>query len=126
MVGGGDEEEPDELDVALIATPRIEPGDKIARERMLFDYKVRETKFAGPTMFSRGDTTYANQNGEFICKQRSTSIRYLAEEARKRGAPLVVIDITPQKHWGRLDGVPRRGGGVEKGAQLIGVFTFRI
>jgi len=64
--------------------PRIRPGDKITRSRMLFDYKVTQTGFAGPTMFSRGDTEYVNQNGEFICKQRSTSIRYLAEEARKR------------------------------------------
>ncbi len=64
--------------------PRIRPGDLIKRDRMLFDYKVANTKFAGPTMFSRGDTTYVNQRGEFICKQRSTSIRYLAEEARKR------------------------------------------
>jgi len=64
--------------------PRIEPGDAITRDRMLFDYKVTQTKFAGPTMFSRGDTTYVNQRGEIVCKQRSTSIRYLAEEARKR------------------------------------------
>ena len=62
--------------------PRIEPGDRIALERMLFDYKVTETKFAGPTMFSRGDTTYIKQRGEVVCKQRSTSIRYLAEKAR--------------------------------------------
>jgi acyl dehydratase len=64
--------------------PRIEPGDGIRGERMLFDYRVTETKFAGPTMFSRGDTTYINQRGEMIAKQRSTSIRYLAEEARRR------------------------------------------
>jgi acyl dehydratase len=64
--------------------PRIEPGDRIKGERMLFDYRVTDTKFAGPTMFSRGDTTYINQRGEMIAKQRSTSIRYLAEEARKR------------------------------------------
>ena len=64
--------------------PRIRPGDKITRSRMLFDYKLTQTGFAGPTMFSRGDTEYVNQSGEFICKQRSTSIRYLAEEARKR------------------------------------------
>jgi hypothetical protein len=64
--------------------PRIEPGDLISRDRMLFDYKVTQTKFAGPTMFSRGDTNYVNQRGEFIAKQRSTSIRYLAEEAVKR------------------------------------------
>jgi hypothetical protein len=64
--------------------PRIEQGDRIKGERMLFDYRVTETKFAGPTMFSRGDTTYINQRGEMVAKQRSTSIRYLAEEARKR------------------------------------------
>jgi len=52
---------------------------------MLFDYKVAETKFSGPTMFSRGDTTYINQRGQVICKQRSTSVRYLAENARKLG-----------------------------------------
>jgi acyl dehydratase len=63
--------------------PRIEPGDRISQDRMLFDYKVSETKFAGPTMFSRGDTTYINQRGELVCKQRSTSVRYLAENARK-------------------------------------------
>ena len=69
--------------------PRIEPGDRLNLERMLFDYKVTETKFAGPTMFSRGDTTYINQRGELVAKQRSTSIRYLAEEARpaQRASP---------------------------------------
>ncbi|MCL4421856.1 MAG: MaoC family dehydratase N-terminal domain-containing protein [Actinobacteria bacterium] len=64
--------------------PRIEPGDCVHMERMLFDYRVTRTSFAGPTMFSRGDTTYINQRGEIIAKQRSTSIRYLVEEARKR------------------------------------------
>ena len=33
--------------------PRIEPGDRISHDRMLFDYKVAETKFSGPTMFSQ-------------------------------------------------------------------------
>lgn len=64
--------------------PRIKPGDRVAQDRMLFDYRVTNTGFAGPTMFSRGDTTYVRNDGTFICKQRSTSIRYLAEEARKR------------------------------------------
>jgi len=63
--------------------PRIEPGDEIRLERMLFDYRVTETSFAGPTMFSRGDTTYINQRGELVAKQRSTSIRYLVEEAQR-------------------------------------------
>ena len=65
--------------------PRILPGDRFRHERMLFDYKVTETRFAGPTMFSRGDTTYVNQRGEIVCKQRSTSIRYRADLARERG-----------------------------------------
>ena len=66
--------------------PAIRPDDLIRSERMLFDYVVKETKFAGPTMFSRGDTTYINQKGEIIARQRSTSIRYLVEEALKRAA----------------------------------------
>jgi len=49
---------------------------------VLFDYRVTHTKFAGPTMFSRGDTTYKNQRGQTVAKQRSTSIRYLASNAR--------------------------------------------
>ncbi len=65
--------------------PRIVPGDRLRQDRMLFDYKVAETKFAGPTMFSRGDTTYIDQHGVVVCKQRSTSVRYLASEARERG-----------------------------------------
>ena len=65
--------------------PRIFPGDQIRLDRMFFDYKVRDTKFAGPTMFSRGDTLYINQRGEVVARQRSTSVRYIAEEARKRG-----------------------------------------
>ncbi len=65
--------------------PRILVGDRFRHERMLFDYKLTETKFAGPTMFSRGDTTYVNQRGEIVCKQRSTSIRYRADLARERG-----------------------------------------
>jgi hypothetical protein len=65
--------------------PRIFPGDLIRMERRFVDYKIADTKFAGPTMFSRGDTTYRNQRGETIGVQRSTAVRYLAEEARRRG-----------------------------------------
>jgi len=63
--------------------PRIKPGDKIRVERLAYDYKVTNTKFAGPTMFQRGDTTYINQNGEIIARQRSTAIRYLVSNAVK-------------------------------------------
>ena len=63
--------------------PRIRPGDTLRSERLAFDYKIAHTSFAGPTMFQRGDTTYVNQLGEMVAKQRSTSIRYLVANARK-------------------------------------------
>lgn len=66
--------------------PRIRPGDHTTQKRVFRDFKVTETKFAGPTMFSRGDTTHFNQHGVPICKARSTTIRYLAAEAEKRGS----------------------------------------
>lgn len=63
--------------------PRIKPGDMITNERIPFDYVVKETGFAGPTCFQRGDNNYYNQDGEQIGKQRSTSIRYKAEAGRE-------------------------------------------
>jgi acyl dehydratase len=65
--------------------PRVFGGDQITVERRHLDYRVAETKFAGPTVFGRGDNTHVNQRGEIVSKQRSTSVRYLAEEARRRG-----------------------------------------
>ena len=62
----------------------IRPGDQLFQERRFHDYKVTDTKFAGPTMFARGDTIHRNQNGALVAKVRATSIRYLAEEAKKR------------------------------------------
>jgi hypothetical protein len=53
-------------------------------ERRFHDYKVTETKFAGPTMFSRGDTIHRNQDGTLVAKARQTVIRYLVAEAEKR------------------------------------------
>lgn len=87
MIFGGDE--------WWLYGPRIRPGDRIRHERMLFDYKVTDTAFAGPTMFSRGDTTYINQNGEVIGKQRSTSVRYLVENAKKKG----YFDDNVEREW---------------------------
>ncbi|OAA18994.1 acyl dehydratase [Frankia sp. EI5c] len=65
--------------------PRVRPGDKLYQKRRFHDYKVTDTKFAGPTMFSRGDTTHTNQVGDLVARERSTAIRYLASEAEKRG-----------------------------------------
>jgi acyl dehydratase len=63
----------------------IRPGDQLTQTRRFDGYKVADTKFAGPTLFSRGDTVHRNQHGALIAKERSTSIRYLAEEANRRG-----------------------------------------
>ncbi len=63
----------------------IRPGDKLTQERSFAGYKVTETGFAGPTMFADGDTVHRNQHGALIAKERATSIRYLIEEANKRG-----------------------------------------
>jgi acyl dehydratase len=65
--------------------PRIRGGDLIHNERIPFDYAVKETKFAGPTCFQRGDNHYYNQLGDKIATQRSTSIRYRADLAREMG-----------------------------------------
>ena len=37
-------------------------------------------------MFQRGDTTYINQRGEVVAKQRSTAIRYKVENSAKLAA----------------------------------------
>jgi hypothetical protein len=64
--------------------PHIRPGDLIRVQRRFDGYKIANTKFAGPTMFSRGDTLYRNQRQEPVAKQRATAVRYLPELARKR------------------------------------------
>ena len=65
--------------------PRLRPGDRLTQRRHFHDYKVTDTKFAGPTMFQRGDTVHYNQHGTPVAKERATSIRYLAAEAERRG-----------------------------------------
>lgn len=65
--------------------PRIFGGNVIHNERIPFDYVVKETKFAGPTCFQRGDNHYFNAQGDKIATQRSTSIRYRADLARDMG-----------------------------------------
>jgi len=66
--------------------PRIVAGDLIHNERIPFDYVVKETRFAGPTCFQRGDNHYYNAKGDKIATQRSTSIRYRADLARQMGS----------------------------------------
>jgi acyl dehydratase len=75
--------------------PRIVAGDMIHNERIPFDYVVKQTKFAGPTCFQRGDNNYYNQKGDKIATQRSTSIRYHADSARDMGA----LTATEDPEW---------------------------
>ena len=75
--------------------PRIFAGDLIHNERVPFDYVVKETKFAGPTCFQRGDNHYYNDRGEKLATQRSTSIRYGADRAREMGS-LAAASEDPQ------------------------------
>ena len=79
----------------------VRPGDKLFQERRFHDYKVVETKFAGPTMFSRGDTTHTNQNGVLVARERSTAIRYLFEEAKNRG--MFESQLGEIKRWTQLE-----------------------
>ena len=65
--------------------PRIRPGDSLTQERRFVGYSLANTSFAGPTMFSNGETIHTNQNGELVAKEVATAIRYLASEAEKRG-----------------------------------------
>ncbi len=76
--------------------PRIFAGDMITNERMPFDFVVKETKFAGPTCFQRGDNNYYNAQGDLVARQRSTAIRYRADLAREMGSMTVTDD--PEWH----------------------------
>lgn len=78
--------------------PQIVGGDMIHNERIPFDYVVKDTKFAGPTCFQRGDNHYYNQRGEKIATQRSTSIRYRADLAREMGGA-TQPDATDDPEW---------------------------
>lgn len=66
--------------------PKIFGGDEIVNEKVPYDYVIKETGFAGPTCFQRGDNNYYNQGGDFIAKQRSTAIRYRADLALEMGS----------------------------------------
>jgi len=58
----------------------------VTNERIPFDYTIKETGFAGPTCFQRGDNFFYNQHGDLLSKQRSTAIRYNPDLAREKAA----------------------------------------
>jgi acyl dehydratase len=63
----------------------LRPGERLVQERRFDGYSVTDTKFAGPTVFARGDTIHRTEDGVLFAKERATAIRYLVEEANKRG-----------------------------------------
>lgn len=75
--------------------PRIFAGDRVIHEKIPFDYAVKETKFAGPTCFQRGDNNYYKEDGTLFAKQRSTSIRYRRDLALEMGS----LDQTEDPEW---------------------------
>ena len=113
--------------------PRIRPGDLLVCHRMPYDYRVTETKFAGPTCFQRGDTLYVNQRGERVALQRSTSIRYRPRRAKEKGLLAGPAEPTwtdeqladlEERKWAFIDQVqglghdPRPWDGVAAGDRL--------
>ena len=62
---------------------RVAAGDLVFNERIPFDYVVKNTGFAGPTCFQRGDNFYRNQHGQLLAKHRSTSLRYRASSGKE-------------------------------------------
>ncbi|GAA0603636.1 hypothetical protein GCM10009547_01560 [Sporichthya brevicatena] len=114
--------------------PRLYPGDRVRCDRMHFDYRVTTTGFAGPSVFQRGDTTYINDRGEIVAKQRNTMLRFLPANARKiaeaaraaggAGSPDVVADrakVGEEKlayYRTFADHVQRCGKGVSVGDEL--------
>jgi len=75
--------------------PRLFAGDRVIHEKIPFDYTVKDTKFAGPTCFQRGDNNYFKQDGTLFAKQRSTSIRYRRDLALEMGS----MDQTDDPSW---------------------------
>ena len=75
--------------------PRVAAGDLVHNERVPLDYVIKETKFAGPTCFQRGDNNYYTDKGDKVATQRSTSIRYRADLAREMNASLAATEDPP-------------------------------
>src|SRR3546814_13833346 len=62
----------------------IRPGDKLFQNRRFDGYDVKDTSFAGPTVFTRGDNEHRNPHGLLVASQCAASIRYLPEKVKNR------------------------------------------
>jgi len=65
--------------------PRLAVGDKVTLARQALDYRVTQTAQFGPTVFQRGDTTFTNQHGQVLGRQRATATRFVSANVRKGG-----------------------------------------
>lgn len=74
---------------------RLFAGDRVIHEKTPYDYAIKETSFAGPTCFQRGDNNYYKQDGTLFAKQRSTAIRYRQDLALEKGA----LTETEEPQW---------------------------
>lgn len=74
---------------------RLFAGDRVIHEKIPYDYVVKETGFAGPTCFQRGDNNYYKQDGTLFAKQRSTAIRYRRDLALEMGS----LNQTEEPDW---------------------------
>ncbi len=74
---------------------RLFAGDRVLHEKIPFDYVVKDTKFAGPTCFQRGDNNYYKQDGSLFAKQRSTAIRYRPDLA----VEMASMDQSEEPDW---------------------------
>lgn len=90
----------------------LRPGDRLVQERRFDGYSVADTKFAGPTVFARGDTIHRTEDGTMFAKERATAVRYLVEEAKN------VVSMPgrsarpangPVKNWPRSPGCATPG-----------------
>ncbi len=75
----------------------IRPGDQLYQERRFHDFKHVQTKFAGPSLITRGDTIHRNQHGALVAKHRGSSVRYLVAEAEKR--KMYEQELVPAPTW---------------------------
>lgn len=83
--------------------PRVYPGDHLTCERIPFDYTIKDTRFAGPTAFQRGDTIYRNQRGEVVSKLRTTAVRYLLENSKRIGLRTSQPAAAQEADWSDAD-----------------------
>jgi acyl dehydratase len=57
----------------------VHPGDVITGKAKLIELHGRQSKSVGPMIISVAESTYTNQKGDVVGKQRSTGIMYEAK-----------------------------------------------